>query len=378
MQKKKVLFLINTDWFFLMHRLTIAQSLANKDCEVIILARDTGKKKEIESLGFSFYDLNIDRKSTSFIKEILTIHKIRKFYKDIKPDAIYQVTIKPIIYGSIVARFLNIPTVNTVCGLGYSFSKNKFLRAFVTYLYRLAHKKKNTFTFFENKDDLEVFKEFGILNKLNKYDVVNGVGVNILKYFPIESNRVDHKDKIIVLLATRLLWDKGVDEFVSAAYLLRKKLFGKVYFKIIGMLDGGNPEAIPESYFEKIKISDYIEWEGFKSEMVEQYANSDIVVLPSYREGLPTVLAEACAMGKPIVTANSVGCKECVVEGGNGFKVPVKSIKELADAIEKLVLSKELRSEFGKASRGLAEEKFDQNIIVDRYTKIFEEILDIQ
>jgi len=372
--KKKVLININSDWSFLLHRLDIAISLKDNGYEVYVATKDSGKKKEIEDYGFNFVETNVDRKSLSLFKEITTIFSFWKTYKEVNPDIVYQVTIKPIVYGSLVAKLLKIPTINTVCGLGYTFTKKNFLKKIVIFLYRLAHQKKSVYTFFENNDDLQLFKEFNILNPNNEYQIVNGVGVD-LDLFDIRKSTKQINEKLVVLIPARLLWDKGVGEFIKVANLLKDDFFGKVYFKIIGMIDNGNPQAISRAFITKIKIDDYLVWEGLKNDMVEEYSKADIVVLPSYREGLPTALAEACAMSKPIVTTDAVGCKECVLEGVNGYKVPVKSINELRNAIEKLLLSEKDRISFGIASRKLAESKFDRKKIVKSYLKIFNNYL---
>ena len=373
---KNVLFSANTDWFFLLHRVAIAKAFKKEGFRVIVAAKDTGKRNEIENLGFSFVNVNFDRKGLNPFFELVTLYNLFKLYKKNDIELAYQVTIKPIIYGSIVSRILEVKNINTICGLGHVYATDKLLmlRKMISYTYRFILNKKQTFTFFENKDDLKRFETLGILNAKSYVSVVNGTGVDLNKFFPTQKKTTSNK--ITITLASRMLWNKGIVEFVEAAKLLQHKYADKIEFKLYGIIDEGNRESITNTYLKSIAIDGYLKWYGFEADMVKVYSNSDIVTLPSYYgEGLPTVLAEACAMGLPIVTTDSVGCKECVDEGINGFKVPIKSAAALAVALEKLIIDKELRKIMGKASRIKAENKFDQKVIVNQYATILRTLL---
>ncbi|WP_010522389.1 glycosyltransferase family 4 protein [Aquimarina agarivorans] len=376
--KRNILIIVNTDWFFLLHRIPIVNSFRVDDVNIIIAAHDTGKSKEIRKLGFEFINIDFDRKGINLAAEIKVFIQIFKIYKKFKPIIVYQVTIKPIIYGLLIAKFFKVKAINTICGLGYVFSnENKIiLRGVVVALYRIAFNNLDSHIFFENKDDLASFIKLNIIDTKNNYSVVNGVGVDLDKFKVSDVERSNSKQKIQIILPSRMLWDKGVKEFVEAARILKHKYSDKVFLKLYGMIDEGNPESVPEKYLNEIKIEGYLEWMGFEKDMVSVYKESDIVVLPSYYgEGLPTVLAEACAVGLPIITTDSVGCRECVDEGENGFKVSVKSAKELSEAMEKLILSKEMRIQMGINSRKKAEKEFDQNIIIKTYRRVFDQML---
>lgn len=376
MLTKKIVVLINSDWFFLLHRVSIVQGFEGMGYKIVVLTKDTGRKKEIEDLGFEFINLNLDRKGINVFKELGTIANIYKIYSEVNPVLTYQVTIKPIIYGSMVSRILKLKNINTICGLGYVFSNpnKKVLRKVISLLYKFSINKNNSHSFFENNDDLNTLISGNIVADISKCTVVNGVGVNLEKLSPFKTFSVDNK--INIIFPSRMLWSKGVKEFVEAALLLRNRYRGKVFFKLYGMLDYGNRESVPESYLKSIYDSKYLEWFGFERDMVSVYQNCDMVILPSYYgEGLPTSLAEACAMGLPVVTTDSVGCRNCVDNGVNGFKVPVKSVDELAKAIEALILDKNLREQMGKASRVKAEKEFNQNIIINKYTEVFKKMM---
>lgn len=376
MINRKIIFCINTDWFFLLHRVSIAKSIELQGFKIIVATKDTGKRKEIENLGFDFVNIDFVRKGLNPFQDLKTIIQLYKSFKKEKPHIVYQVTIKPIIYGSIISIFLKINTVNTICGLGYVFSKsrNNLLRKLVSLSYRYVVNSKKAHTFFENTDDQGTFLELGILKQKRQSTVVNGAGVDLKKFVPVQT--LNHNKKIVITLPARMLWDKGVQEFIEAAKTLELNFKDQVEFRLYGMIDKGNPKSIGEEYLTSIEIVGYLKWFGFVNDIVSVYENSDIVVLPSYYgEGLPTVLAEACAMSKPIVTTDAVGCRECVDEGVNGFKVPVKSVTELAKAIEKLILDRGLRIKMGKASRLKAEKDFDQIQIIKQYSKVFERMI---
>jgi len=375
---KKILIFVNSDWFFLMHIYSIINALKDKGFKIYVLTDDTGKKQKIINKGFHFIHIDIDRKGANLLTELKTIFKIFKVYKKIKPDIVHQITIKPIIYGSIISKFLNIKTINTVCGLGYSFiNPLNDLKGFIAFVgYRFALSYKKSFYFFENKNDRDFFVDRKIILPNIRNKVINGVGANLEKYFPIEKD-ISNKQKVVVVMASRMLWEKGVKEYVEASKILYSKYKENIEFHIYGKIDEGNPGSIPQNYLESIEVKDYIKWFGFENDMISVFKKSDVIVLPSfYGEGCPMVLMEACAMGLPIVTTNSVGCRECVDEGFNGFQVPIKSANSLANALEKLILDQELRIKMGKASRVKAIRDFDQKNIIEQYLAVYSKMLD--
>ena len=377
LKNNDVLIITNTDWFFLLHRSAIANSFKNEGCNITVATRNTGKKNDIIELGYNFVDVDFDRKGTNIIKELRALIQLNKVFKVIKPDLVYQVTIKPVIYGGVLSKIYKTKIINTICGLGYVFSKSKysFFKKGIIVLYKLSLKNSNSFTFFENKDDRNYFLKLNLVD-LNNSGVVNGAGVDLNKFKKLSYTEEDQDKKLVVILPTRMLWNKGIKEFVEAANILRDKYENKVFFKLYGMVDIDNPESISVDYLNNIEIPDYLKWFGFVEDMVSVYNEANIVVLPSYYgEGLPTVLAEACAMNLPIITTNSVGCRECVDDGINGFKIPVKSSKELAEAVNKILSDSDLRIEMGKASRIKAEREFDQIKIVSEYKRVFVSLL---
>lgn len=371
---KKVLMVINIDWLYIMHRICIAKEALKENYQVVVATNDTGRSNEIKKEGIGFVDLKMSRSGINFFVEIKLVIKMFVLYYRTKPDMVYHVTMKPVIYGSIISRTLNIKTLNAISGLGYNFTEGRkgFAQFVMTKLMQLGFNSKNVELLFENKEDYQELKDLGVVSKKNKVSFTKGVGTDLAQFKPFI--RAEN-EKVIVLLPTRMLWDKGIKEFVAAAQLLKENYFGKVFFQLCGMVDLDNKEGIPESYLKTIEIEGYLKWIGFQDNMVQVYQNSDIVVLPSYREGMPTVLIEACAVGKPIVTTEAIGCKECVEEGLNGYKVPVKSVVELANAMEKLINSPSDRKRMGVHSRKKAEKEFNQKNFVELHLRIFESLL---
>jgi len=376
MSSKKIVYFVNVDWFFLSHRLPLALNAIKNNDEVYLITKDTGKRSIIESHKIKFIDINIERSGKNIFKELLLVIIYAKLLMQIKPDICHHVTLKPSIYGSLAARivkpFCNPKIINAISGLGYNFtdSRKSFTQKIMFFLMKLAFKNKNVRFIFQNKDDSKLFESNKLANDTNT-SIIKGSGVDLTKFKFTE--KASNGSGIKILLACRMLEDKGVKEFIGAAQLLQDEYIGKVKFVLAGDIDKENLASIDETYLKQNEIKNYIEYLGFVPEMDKLIAQSDIVVLPSYREGLPKVLIEACAIGRPIVTTNSIGCRECVIEKFNGFLVPIKSIVELAEKIKLLINDEKLRVEFGKNSRLLAEREFDINIVINKTFQLYNE-----
>lgn len=371
---KKLLIVTNVDWFFISHRLCIAKEAIKKGWEVIVACEDTGRSDEIKVDGIKFVDFKFSRSGTNPLNEIKTLLNFYKLYNNIKPDIVHHITLKPVTYGSIVAKILKIKgVVNAISGLGYNFTADRkgVVQEVMIKLMSFGFHRKNLTVIFQNDDDHKVFQNLNILSYLNKIVNIKGSGVDLeifsVKPFP-------SSDKIKILLPSRMLWDKGINELKEASDILKEKYFSKIQFILAGMADDGNKAGVPTTYLQKWHDGEYIKWIGYQKDMVSVYQNSHIVVLPSYREGMPKTLIEACAIGRPIVTTNAVGCKECVDEGINGYKVPVYSTYELANAIEKLILNQEDIIKMGRRSRVKAEKEFDVKAVIDKHLMIYKEL----
>lgn len=372
--KPRILFVVNVDWFFLSHRLPIALAAKEAGAEVIVAAGDTGKGEEIKKHGLSFIPLPFSRKSTNPFGEACTLFALMQLYRKIKPDLIHHVSIKPVIYGSIAARVLrNVPVVNAIPGLGFVFSSPKasrVLRFIVRLAYRLALGYPNSKTIFQNADDMHQFIEESLV-QVEKTILIRGSGVNcnLFRPTPIPSGSP------VVLLASRMLWDKGIGDFVEAARLLHHS-HPEVRFVLVGQIDEGNPTSIPLETLSGWINEGIVEWWGQREDMPHVLSQAHMVVLPSfYGEGLPKILLEAAASARPIIATDIPGCREIVRHGVNGILVPPRDVQALANAISELLSAPKLMRYMGAAGRVIAEEEFAEEIVIAQTLELYRKLL---
>lgn len=373
-KEKKLLIVVNVDWFFISHRLCIAEEAINKGWSVYVAAENSGRANEIMDKGVKFIDFSFSRSGTNPISEIKTLYNFYKIYNRIKPNIVHHVTLKPVIYGSAISKLLNITgTVNAISGLGYNFTGERkgFIQKMMIKLMKYGFNQKNLGIIFQNQDDYKEIKNLKILSKKNKIYFIKGSGVDLNAF---KQSPFPNSNKILILLPIRMLWDKGVRELREATELLKENYSNKITFILSGLADIENKAGVTEAYLREWEEEGYVKWIGYQKNMIEVYENSDIVVLPSYREGMPKSLIEACAIGRPIVTTNAIGCQECVEEGKNGYKVPVQSTKELAKALERLIISEKDRVRMGNYSRQKAEKEFSQKMVIDKHIKIYNDL----
>ncbi len=371
----KILFLITEDWYFLSHRLLIAERAVKEGFEVAVATRINKNSDNICNHGFKVIPITMKRSDKNIIKEIKALLEIIGIYLREKPDIVHHVAVKPVLYGSFASMlFKNIRCVNAIAGLGYVFSrsdtlKTRLIRKIFLAAYWIAFLPRFSHVIFQNPEDRNMF----IKNKIitNKRSVlIPGSGVDITKFRP----ETEPGGSIIIMLASRMLWDKGIGELVAATKILKSKGFD---FKtiLVGIPDMENPDSIPVHVLERWHNENIVEWWGFKKNMEKILNLSHIVALPSYREGLPKVLIEAAACGKPLVATDVPGCREIVHHGRNGFLVPLKNEKSLADAMEKLIKDPLLREKMGRASRQMAEKYFTSEIVVNKTINLYKQVL---
>ena len=358
MNKKKLLFIVNVDWFFVSHRLPIALSAIEKGFEVHLLCATTDKLEYLQSLGLIVHPFLFSRSGRNIYSEISCIVKLFAQVKKIKPDLMHVVTIKPVIYGGIVARFLKVPgVVSAISGLGFLFVKRdglnaRLLRGTVLSLYRVAMGHTNQRVIFQNPIDKQTLVAEGGVEE-SKTRMIRGSGVDLDKY----SMSSEPEGLPIVVMASRLLKDKGVCEFVEAARTINSKQV-KAHFKLIGDPDIGNPESVTNEQVKSWQDEGLVDCLGFRSDIAQLFSVAHIIVLPSYREGLPKVLLEAAASGRAVITTDVPGCRDAIEADITGVLVPPRDAKALADAIEHLIDDKVLRQQMGRAGRKLAEREF--------------------
>ena len=379
--KKKLLFNITEDWFFCSHFLERALAAKEDGFSISVVCKDNNQKKIIENNGISFYNIPYNRKSINPIYEFYILLRIIYLYNKIKPDIVHHVAAKPIIYGSIAAKLTKIKSVlNAPVGMGYVFSSDTFkariLRPFLKYFFKKFINSHNGINMrnkviFENFDDLNYFVDMGAV-KTNFACVIRGAGVKVNYRFSKNKNKNKRVIPTVSLVA-RMLKDKGVREFVAAARKLNTEKIN-ARFLLVGDIDHSNPSSLDKSTLYRWNAEKIIEWKGWVKDIESILKETDILCLPSYREGLPKALIEGAAYGLPIVTTDTVGCRDVVKDGVNGFLVPIKNIDQLAIKLYKLIIDKSLRSKMGKESHKIALSKFESSIIISQTLKVYDEL----
>ena len=370
---KRILFVVNCPAFFVSHRLPLAYAAKKEGYEVHVATMLGESINQILEEGFKHHAITLTRSGKNPLNELFSVYSIYKLFRQLKPELVHLVTIKPVLYGGIAARLAGVPgVVAAVSGLGFVFMakdiKTSVTRVVVKSLYRLAFGKKNIRVIFQNQDDLGGFVKTGIV-KHKKTVLIRGSGVD-LKCFPVT---VEPEDKLVVTMASRLLKDKGVVEFVEAARMVKHK-GGDVRFLLVGDVDPGNPSSVTESELIKFKDEGVVEILGYRKNIAEIFSNSNIIVLPSYREGLPKVLAEAAAAGRAVITTNVPGCRDAIEPDKSGLLVPVRNVRALADAVQQLIDDSDLRQRMGQEGRKLAEEKFSIEKIIQAHLAVYKEL----
>jgi glycosyltransferase involved in cell wall biosynthesis len=334
---------------------------------------DTGDAHLIKAAGLNHITLEMSRKGLNPFRELKTMVAFWRLYRDLSPQIIHHVTVKPIIYGSIMASLLNKSfVVNAISGLGYVFTslpKNNIVRLITTFLYKLALNTSNSKTIFQNPDDLNLFIQEGMIEE-SKTRLILGSGVNCSVFSPMPAKVGD----VMVMLPARMLFDKGIYEFVNAVTLLKAD-YPKVKFVLVGRADDGNPAIIPTKQLRAWEMAGLIEWWGYKRNMNEVLNMATMVVLPSYREGLPKVLLEAAACSKPIISTNVPGCKEIVRHEVNGLLIPAKDEVALAEAIRRLLVNPAFARQLGENGREIVQNEFSEALVVKKTFEVYEHLL---
>jgi glycosyltransferase involved in cell wall biosynthesis len=372
--KDRVLFLITEDWYFWSHRLELARAAQRAGWEVLVATRVQDHAKRIEDEGFKLLPLRLIRSSWHPLQEILTVLELIRLYRCERPDLVHHVALKPILYGSFAARVTNVKAVvNAFPGLGYTFigdGKPKgTLRFIIGKALQWVLGLSNSRAVFQNEDDAAELVKAGVVS-WERISIIRGAGVNT-KIFAPPTRKTEGS---LVVLAGRLLWDKGIEEFVKAARLLKASGI-QSRFVLVGMVDRHNPAAISEAQLRTWEGEGAIEWWGHREDMPSILGSAEIVVLPSYREGLPKVLLEAAACARPLVATDVPGCREIVKDGVNGLLVPAKDPVSLSHAIAKLLQDPSLRAQMGACGREIALKEFSVDRISRQTLELYRELL---
>jgi glycosyltransferase involved in cell wall biosynthesis len=375
MMSKKLFLVVNVDWALFSHRLPVVLAALQQGYEVTIVTKNTGRKGEIESLGLKFIDLPMSRSSLNPLEGLRTFLFLWFLYWIQKPDIIHHVGLKTILYGTLASKFACAKgVINAVNGLGILFSPDNtsVVSKIIIPVFRFSHRRRHLAVIFQNDDDKALFLNKNIIKKDQVFKIKgSGVNLNIFSYIPEKQAEL----KIRILFIARMIKEKGVLELIEAARILEANYKDRVTFLLCGGLDD-NPHAISKEFMEKHCDGEYIQWLGHRSNVKELLEQSHIFVFPSYyREGIPKSLIEACAVGRPIITSDSPGCRECVINNYNGYLVPVKDTDLLAQKMETLINDKEKRVRMGLNSRKLAEKEFSVENVIEKHLEIYSTLI---
>jgi len=405
----KVLFFIGVDWFFYSHFLDRAIAAKEAGYDVVVLTGLTREDDPLTKYGIKLIGIPFERRSMNPLGLIRNLVDVIRVLKQEKPDIVHQIALKPILIGSIACKLLGIKRViSAVVGLGFAFSSDKrsarIIRRVLSALFRVVLDKHYSQTVFENTDDLHYFVDQGWVKKENAI-LIRGAGVDIDRFTPVveavnlndlsnepasnpistltqrdtntvASNISYPRKPPVVMLLSRMLWDKGIGEFVQAARQLRQK-FGDRYarFVLVGDPDDDNRGAISREQLTSWQEEGVIEWWGYQTDVQNTLAQATISCLPSYREGLPKSLLESLAMGLPCVATDVPGCREAVIDGVNGFLVRAKDSDSLARALDRLLRDAVLLIHFGQVSRRMAVEEFSCELVNQQTLELYEKLI---
>ena len=369
----------NTDWYLYNFRRSLSLALKDAGHDVLLISPPGPYGEKLRALGLRWEPVPMDRRSLNPLREARLLAWLVSLFRRERPDLVHGFTIKCAVYGSLAARLAGVPArVNAVAGMGYVFTsrdlKARLLRPLVRGLMHAALDGERARLVLQNPDDVALFQRAGFVDA-SRIRLIPGSGVDCSRFQPVARVRTPG-EPLRVLLPARLLWDKGVAEFVDAAR--RLKLEGRALrFQLAGDPDPGNPAAVPDATLRAWVGEGVVEWLGHVDDMPALFQSVHMVVLPSYREGLPKGLIEAAACGLPLVTTDVPGCREVVTDGVDGLLVPVRNADALAAAIARLQDDEDLARRLGEAARAKALVEFDERVVVGATLGVYRELLGV-
>ena len=372
MSEMKIFLISNTAWSLVNFRSGLMRELLAAGHEVVAVAPPDESVERIESLGIGYMPLSMDNKGTHPGKDLLLLWRIYALLRDERPDLVISYTIKPVIYASLAARWLQISVINVVTGLGTAFMREGLLSMLVGTLYQFSQRRVQKL-FFLNRDDLHFFNERR-LAPADRIEMLPSEGID-LSHFTLSSKLNSADDKAFrFLLIARMIWDKGIGEYVEAARRIRNQNVDAVFY-LLGFLDVQNATAISRQQMDEWVAEGVVQYVGVTDDVRDHIAAADCIVLPSYREGVPRTLLEAAAMGRPIITTNAVGCREVVDDGANGWLCMPRDAEDLAQKMRwMMALAPEERAAMGRLGRDKVEREFDEKVVISRYWNAIESI----
>ena len=372
--RKKIVIFISEDWYFWSHRRSIAIEALRRGYDVTLITRVNELQTEIEKDGIKLIPSRMIRSSINPLRELITLVDLVRIYRQEKPDIVHHVALKPVIYGTWAALLTGVPgIVNAFGGLGHLFSSKSWATGLIKNLFvfilRLTLKNDRIRIIVQNPVDFQLLIDRKITDE-SRLKLIRGAGADLDYFFHIE----EPGGTPVLVYAGRLLWSKGVGDFVRAVEILKDQ---NINFRavLIGRPDPENPESIPLSKLREWEERDLIEWKGYQEDMAKELSSGVLIVLPTfYGEGVPKILIEAAAVGRPIIATNIPGCMEIVKHDWNGLLISPHSPEELASAIKKLLEDKDLRYQMGSNGRLMVEKEFSEELVIQQTFSLYEEL----
>lgn len=353
----------NSSWNIVNFRMGLIRALESSGYRIVVAAAEDQHSPKLADLGIPFVPVPINSSGLSVVEDLRLLARYIKVFREVRPFAFLGFTAKPNIYGSLAARLVGAKAINNVSGLGTVFIKRSPLTALVAQLYRLSLRRSST-VFFQNRDDLELFTRAGIVRP-ERARLLPGSGVDLDHFRPSAEARVGGPFRFVFV--GRLLWDKGVAEYVEAARFV-STAYPEAAFQMLGPVGAINRTAVPSADLERWRADGIIDYLGESDDVRGAIGQSDCVVLPSYREGLPRALLEGSAMGKPLIATDVPGCREVVIDGQTGYLCEARSARSLADAMLKMIKASDLeRSNMGARGRAKVEREFCESRAIAKY-----------
>jgi len=371
----RLLFLVTEDWLFCLHRMDLARAARDAGYEVLVATGVSDQGEKIIREGFKLFPIPLNRGLRNPLEEFRAVYSVIRLYRDERPDIVHNVATKAILYGTLASQFSNIRRiVNTFTGLGSIFTSPEFflrvIRFVLIRLFRWTFAKDHTAIIFQNQEDRDQFVAWNVVTP-QQSTIIRGSGVDIVRFSPTPEKGVVP----IILLPARMLWEKGVGEFVAAAKILLSEGIN-AEFALVGMLDFQNPNGISETQIQQWQNEGIIQWWGHRKDMPTVLSAAHIIALPTfYGEGLPKVLLEAASCSRPIIATNVRGCREFVIHNKNGLLIPPKNPSALAEAIRSLVEDPNLRRSMGEEGRKLVVDGFSKEHVAEKTLNVYHEVL---
>ncbi|MBA3512352.1 MAG: glycosyltransferase family 4 protein [Sphingomonas sp.] len=353
----------NSCWNIVNFRAGLVRALRDREYRIVVAAPDDEYRPNLDTLGVAFVPVPINSSGLSMVEDLRLVARYLQVFRQLRPFAFLGFTVKPNIYGSLAARAVGAKVINNVSGLGTAFIKRGPLTALVTGLYRFSFRTSSTI-FFQNRDDLELFVGKRIA-RCDQAQLLPGSGVDLERFKAGSAAETERPFRF--LLVGRLLWDKGVAEYVEAARIVRRS-HPDVRFQMLGSIAANNRTAVPPSALERWRDEGIIDYLGKSDDVRTAIEQADCIVLPSYREGLPRALLEGSAMGKPLIATDVPGCRDVVVDGNTGYLCAERSADSLAAAMLKMIETPAVeRLRMGELGRHKIEQEFCETRVISKY-----------